>query len=86
MPCAPGRARSRYVWLLLKQPAPLASKTLPAKKDKKSGLAQSQPYWDIARFTQSNALQLVAYNFAHVTGYGTPASKRENGRRRARGR
>ena len=80
MPCAPGRARSRYVWLLLKQPAPLASKTLPAKG--KNGLAKSQPYWDIARFTQSNALQLVAYNFAHVTGYGTPASKRIKGRRR----
>ena len=78
---APGvdKNTNRYVWLLFKQPAPLAPSSLAARGRK------SVAYWDLVGFLKLNpSLALKAYNFAHVTGYGKPASNRKRTRGRVK--
>ena len=79
LPPGVSRGTNRYVWLMLKQPAPLARSSLPARP-------RSVASWDLVRFLKLNPkLQLSAYNLMHVSGFGTPASKKKGRRRRMRG-
>jgi hypothetical protein len=63
------RGTNRYAFILLRQ-----AKSLTTTLARRSLPVRSTMHWDLARFVAANRLEPIAWNFAHITGSGVPAS------------